>query len=95
MSNPAPIMPKEIWSLQHLGVAVNHGGKDVLPVQSKQQARNLHAIKQSLAAVCSRARNEISAAVGQAQGNGAARVEVLVPAQQVAGWSRPLAALRS
>jgi hypothetical protein len=28
-------VPNEIWSLQHLGVTVNHGGNDVLPVHPK------------------------------------------------------------
>ena len=41
MSNPVPIMPNEIWTLQHLGVAVNNGGNDVLPVQSQEPLMQL------------------------------------------------------
>ncbi len=41
MSNPVPIMPNEIWSLQHLGVTVNHGWNDVLPVQSQEPLMQL------------------------------------------------------
>ena len=38
MSNPVPIMPNEIWTLQHLGV---DGGNDVLPVQSQEPLMQL------------------------------------------------------
>ncbi len=41
MSNPVSIMPNETWSLQHLGVTVNHGGNDVLPVQSQEPLMQL------------------------------------------------------
>ncbi len=34
-------LPNEIWSLQHLGVTVNHGGNDVLPVQSQEPVMQL------------------------------------------------------
>ena len=41
MSNTFFIAPNEIWTLQHLGVTVNHGGNDVLPVQSQEPLMQL------------------------------------------------------
>ncbi len=42
-SNPVPfiMMSNEFWSLQHLYVTVNHGGNDVLPVQSQEPLMQL------------------------------------------------------